>query len=357
MASPLTRLLRLQLWRWASTPATGAGVTKSPSIYSLLPTIWTLVRCPYNYRVSLRRKNPAERLAPTTAGDGNDAQKAFLELLPRGRDGILTEKDWRFLTRAAHQADEERGSCKNATRRLCSKGEVKRYNGTKLRELGTSVLKVEAKHSCPAALRATADLAQGLQRDAFLARGARVMLTRNLRSEVWLVNGIRGEVVDIVWAQWEKAPTLPEFTVSRLKGYTGPVWSSDPRHQECMPVPPFETSWSTTRDESSQDSRRQLPLALCWSITMHTSKRHTMDKAVIDLGKSEATVGLIFFCLSRVKHLGDLLIEPMPFERLSKRGEKHTFQLRLRKEIRLEALAGETLGLHGGGARLLSIHI
>ena len=43
-----------------------------------------------------------------------------------------------------------------------------------------------------------------------------------------------------------------------------------------------------------------------------------MDKAVIDLGKSEATSGLIFVCLSRAKRLGDLLIEPMPFERFSR---------------------------------------
>ena len=52
----------------------------------------------------------------------------------------------------------------------------------------------------------------------------------------------------------------------------------------------------------------------------------------VGLGKSKATAGLTFVCLSRAKRLGDLLIEPMPFERLSKLGEKHTFQLRLREE-------------------------
>ena len=82
--------------------------------------------------------------------------------------------------------------------------EVKRYNGTKLRELGTSVLKVEASYSSASARKASAELAQGLHRDVFLARGPRVMLTRNLWSEVGLVNGIRGDVVDIVWAHGEK---------------------------------------------------------------------------------------------------------------------------------------------------------
>ena len=44
----------------------------------------------------------------------------------------------------------------------------------------------------------------------------------------------------------------------------------------------------------------------------------------------------------------DLLMEPMPLERLSKIGDTPTLQLRLREEVRLNALAGETLRLHGG---------
>ena len=74
-----------------------------------------------------------------------------------------------------------------------------------------------------------------------------------------------------------------------------------------------------------------------------------MDTTVIDLGKSQATAELTFVCLSRPRRIGDLLIEPMPFERLSKLGEKHMFRLRLRTEVRLKALAEETRGLHGGG--------
>ena len=56
----------------------------------------------------------------------------------------------------------------------------------------------------------------------------------------------------------------------------------------------------------------------------------------LDLGKSESTAGLTFVCLSRAKRLVDLLIEPMPLERLSKIGDTPTFQLRLREEVRLK---------------------
>ena len=73
-----------------------------------------------------------------------------------------------------------------------------------------------------------------------------------------------------------------------------------------------------------------------------------MDKAVVDLGKSESTAGLTFVCLSRAKRLVDLLIEPKPLDGLSKIGNTPTFQLRLREEGRLRALAGETLHLHRG---------
>ena len=73
-----------------------------------------------------------------------------------------------------------------------------------------------------------------------------------------------------------------------------------------------------------------------------------MDKTVVDLGKSESTAGLTFVCLSRVRRLVDLLIEPMPLERLSKIGDTLTFQLPMREEVRLNALAGETLRQHGG---------
>ena len=78
-------------------------------------------------------------------------------------------------------------------------------------------------------------------------------------SEVGLVNGIRGDAVDIVWAQGEKAPALPDFVVLRLEGYTGPVWSSDPRYEGCVPIASFETSWSTTGDDRGHDTPTSTP--------------------------------------------------------------------------------------------------
>ena len=72
----------------------------------------------------------------------------------------------------------------------------------------------------------------------------------------------------------------------------------------------------------------QLLLALYWSIAMDKSQGHTIKKAGIYLGKSEATARLALGCLSRAKRLVDVLEEPMPFDRLSKLGGKSTPKIR-----------------------------
>ena len=63
---------------------------------------------------------------------------------------------------------------------------------------------------------------------------------------------------------------------------------------------------------------------------MHKSQGQTVDKAVIDLGKFEAIAGLTFVGLSRAKKLVDPMVEPLPFDRLSKLGEKPTLKFRLK---------------------------
>ena len=73
----------------------------------------------------------------------------------------------------------------------------------------------------------------------------------------------------------------------------------------------------------------QLLLALYWVIAMDKSQGQTMMKVVIYLGKSEATARLAFGCLSHAKRLVDLLVEPMPFDRLSKLGDQSTTKIRL----------------------------
>ena len=73
----------------------------------------------------------------------------------------------------------------------------------------------------------------------------------------------------------------------------------------------------------------QLLIALYSAITMKKSQGQTIKKAVVYLGKSEATARLAFGCFSRAKRLVGLLVASMPFGRLSKLGDLSTLKIRL----------------------------
>ena len=88
--------------------------------------------------------------------------------------------------------------------------------------MGPEDVKCAATHNCATARRAPADAASGLETVLFLIRRTKVMLTNNLWPEVGLVNGIRGEVVEIVYAGGAPAPAPPCYVVVRFDGYTGP---------------------------------------------------------------------------------------------------------------------------------------
>ena len=67
-----------------------------------------------------------------------------------------------------------------------------------------------------------------------------------------------------------------------------------------------------------------------------------MDKAWVDIGKSEKFTGLTYVGLSRVRKLQDLIVEPMTLERLQSVKSKKSFTYRLLEEQRLDALAKST---------------
>ena len=163
------------------------------------------------------------------------------------------------------------------------------------------------------------------------------MRTKKLWQEVELVYGIRGEVVEIVYAEGAPAPPPPCYVVVRFDGYTEPDWSSGERYRGCIPISPVQSAWSScgANGESNTMTRTQLPLKLCWALTIHKSQGQTLDKAVIDLDKREACTGLTFVCLSRAKQIDDLLVTAMPFDRIVRLGQSPVFQARRVEEVRL----------------------
>ena len=98
-----------------------------------------------------------------------------------------------------------------------------------------------------------------------------------------------------------------------------------------MPISPVDTTWQG----GGTQVRTQLPLRLCWAITMHKSQGQTLDKAVIDLGPKEACTGRTFVCLSRAKRLVDLMVEPMSFDRIGNLGNYVYGNYRIGERARL----------------------
>ena len=135
----------------------------------------------------------------------------------------------------------------------------------------------------------------GLEPKLFLAVGARVMLTRNLWTEKGLCNGSMDTISDIVFKQGAQPPAV---IVQFDSTYTGPRFRSDlPR---CVPII-SETHQSDLYCSSHE--RQHLPLKLAWAMTIHKSQGLTLEKAWVDIGKSEKFTGLTYVGLSRVRKL------------------------------------------------------
>ena len=62
------------------------------------------------------------------------------------------------------------------------------------------------------------------------------MLTKNLYQQVELVNGIRGQVVELVFADDAPPPNLPLYVVVKFREYSGRKWSSQERYRGCVPI-------------------------------------------------------------------------------------------------------------------------
>lgn len=120
-----------------------------------------------------------------------------------------------------------------------------------------------------------------------LKEGAQVMFLRNDKGGRW-VNGTIGEVKDLsydrVWV------TVDDVTHEVSKE----TWEE------------FDyifDSKSGKLDHEPMGSFTQFPLKLAWSITIHKSQGHSLDKVIIDLGNGAFAPGQTYVALSRCRTL------------------------------------------------------
>ena len=267
----------------------------------------------------------------------NPEQSQFRDLLMRLRTGDCTEQDWKLLLTRQPSNTTNLTEFQNATRLYFSNEEVANYNFEKLSALHNPIARVNARHSSDLAKKASPDEMAGLEPCVFLAKGAQVMLTMNLWTDVGLCNGATGTVIDFIYADNHQPPDLPQAVIVKFDNYKGPSISKS--ISSCVPICPITV---TSQSLDGMHERQQLPLKLAWAITIHKSQGLTLPKAWIDIGKTEETAGISYVAISRVKTLGSCIIEPMTFERLKGLRKSANLKYRLEEEKRLDELAQET---------------
>jgi ATP-dependent exoDNAse (exonuclease V) alpha subunit len=126
-----------------------------------------------------------------------------------------------------------------------------------------------------------------------LKLGARVMLIKNLSVEEGLVNGSVGTISKFEVIE----PSEPPYP--RVKFDNGV-------NRLIVPVE-WELELSSG-SETSVSKATQLPLMLCWAITIHKSQSLTLDQAIMDLSGCFCE-HQVYVALSRVRGLNGLYLE------------------------------------------------
>ncbi|XP_068742117.1 ATP-dependent DNA helicase PIF1-like [Montipora capricornis] len=221
-----------------------------------------------------------------------------------------------------------------ATRLYFSNEEVANYNFHQLAELHQPIARIDARHSSDLAKKASPDQMSGLEPSIFLSKGAKIILTMNLWTNVGLCNGATGTVVYFIYANNQQPPDLTVSIIVKFDDYSGPsINDSMPAY---VPICPIKVT-SETLDGVHE--RQQLPLKLAWAITMHKSQGLTLPKAWNDIGHTEKTAGISYVAISRVRTLSTCIIEPMTFERLTSLKRSINLKFRLEEERRLNNLS------------------
>ena len=264
----------------------------------------------------------------------NPQQTQFRDLLMRLRTGDCNEEDWKLLLTRQPSKAENIAEFQYATRLYFSNEEVANYNFHQLAELHQPIARIDARHSSDLAKKASPDQMSGLEPSIFLSKGAKIMLTMNLWTDVGLCNGATGTVVDFIYANNQQPPDLPVSIIVKFDNYSGP--SINDTMPGYVPICPI-TVTSDTLDGVHE--RQQLPLKLAWAITIHKSQGLTLPKAWIDIGHTEKTAGISYVAISRVRTLSTCIIEPMTFERLTSLKRSINLKFRLEEERRLNNLS------------------
>jgi len=135
-----------------------------------------------------------------------------------------------------------------------------------------------------------------------LAKGARVMLTRNIDTSDGLENGAFGTVDHIDLSSDENTCVFVAFDNERVGKKQTPE-RSESGQTKPVAIKMHEESMTS----ASHVIRRQFPLKLAWGCTIHKTQGMTMDKCVVDMADIFAP-GQAYVTLSHVTSINGLFV-------------------------------------------------
>ena len=124
-------------------------------------------------------------------------------------------------------------------------------------------------------------------------------MARSWLISLYVCNGAVGRVHQIVYNEGQHPPDLPVAVIVHFEKYAGPPFIHE--HPKCIPVPP-NAHLNGVIQIIYQGNNSHFKPGM-HAITIHKSQGQTLQKAVIDIGKSEHSPGTTFVAISRLPHL------------------------------------------------------
>lgn len=221
--------------------------------------------------------------------------KLFEKILDNLANYHLTQEDYDILCSRRKEilCETEYNSFKYAIRLFYKKQEVNDHNDGELKKVNRPICKITSKNINIPKTSLTKEY-YNLEYELKICIGARVMLRTNLDTKSGLVNGALGTIKEIIYNQEEQPPLcMPAYI------------TIDFDNELTIPIFPLKRTFYI---KETICTRIQFPLLLAWALTIHKCQGMTLNKAVVDIGAQEYTIGSSYVALSRVRNLKDLIL-------------------------------------------------
>ena len=237
-------------------------------------------------------------------------QKEFKEILDRLANGKLTLLDWKILRRRGlnlkNFTSDEIAKIKGKSVKVCARNkDTEGHNKERIKALGNPIAPCKSWNKGKGASSASANEAGGLLPDITLAKGCKVLLTRNLWIEAGLTNGAVGTVKYIIYDK-DLPPAPPKFVICHFEHYKGPSYLKN--EPKCVPILLHEHGFYK---QKVWCTRQMIPLKPGYAISIHSSQGATLDNVIVNLGNREFAAGLTYVAPTRVRSIENLYFEPM----------------------------------------------